>query len=307
MVVSEAMRVWASRDKAPVTEALATPEAQDASESSWATPRSVGQCPSEREAYLTLDALKNIVSTMTDTIMQQVSEQVRKAIEAASSARPLLYFKYAPTIGCGPFHRHIPGASHRHSDERRAVIHTDGNDRSRGDNRNRSIGADPIQNRRPSQGRLAKSTMASTPYAMHSRRTAWLEEQEQTSRPQKATLGRRHSPQCRHDRERTRSPPPRGASGQGSRRDDWSPPRHPRVGLARRSTFVVGVQRRPETHFKVSRTATQVVPIPFFTPFSIEIINASCYGKVTMPVVDIYDGTTKPEEHLGVYKAQMYV
>jgi len=26
-----------------------------------------------------------------------------------------------------------------------------------------------------------------------------------------------------------------------------------------------------------------------------------------MPTVDLYDGTTDPEEHLGVYKAQMYV
>jgi len=26
-----------------------------------------------------------------------------------------------------------------------------------------------------------------------------------------------------------------------------------------------------------------------------------------MPTVDLYDGTTDPEEHLGVYKLQMYV
>jgi len=26
-----------------------------------------------------------------------------------------------------------------------------------------------------------------------------------------------------------------------------------------------------------------------------------------MPILDLYDGTTDPEEHLGVYKAQMYV
>jgi len=26
-----------------------------------------------------------------------------------------------------------------------------------------------------------------------------------------------------------------------------------------------------------------------------------------MPTVDLYDGTTDPEEHLGVNKAQMYV
>ena len=46
---------------------------------------------------------------------------------------------------------------------------------------------------------------------------------------------------------------------------------------------------------------------PFSTPFNAEIINVSCYGKAKMPKIDLYDGTTDPEEHLGVYKAQMYV
>ena len=41
--------------------------------------------------------------------------------------------------------------------------------------------------------------------------------------------------------------------------------------------------------------------------FSVEIINVPRYGKVKMPTVDLYDGTTDPEEHLGMYKAQMYV
>lgn len=26
-----------------------------------------------------------------------------------------------------------------------------------------------------------------------------------------------------------------------------------------------------------------------------------------MPIMDLYDGTTNPDEHLGVYEAQMYV
>ena len=26
-----------------------------------------------------------------------------------------------------------------------------------------------------------------------------------------------------------------------------------------------------------------------------------------MPMVDLYDGTTDPEEHIGVYQAQMHV
>jgi len=47
--------------------------------------------------------------------------------------------------------------------------------------------------------------------------------------------------------------------------------------------------------------------LPFSTPFSAEIINAPCYEKVKMPTLDLYDGTAHTEEHLGVYKAQMYV
>ena len=30
-------------------------------------------------------------------------------------------------------------------------------------------------------------------------------------------------------------------------------------------------------------------------------------GKVNMPNLELHNGTTDPEEHLGVYKAQMYV
>ncbi|KAJ8428396.1 LOW QUALITY PROTEIN: hypothetical protein Cgig2_029019 [Carnegiea gigantea] len=45
---------------------------------------------------------------MTDAIMQQVSEQVKKAVEAASSARLLPHFEYMPTGGYEPCHRHDP-------------------------------------------------------------------------------------------------------------------------------------------------------------------------------------------------------
>jgi len=47
--------------------------------------------------------------------------------------------------------------------------------------------------------------------------------------------------------------------------------------------------------------------IPFSTPFSAKIINAPHYGMVKKPTVDLYAETTIPEEHVGVYKAQMYV
>jgi len=40
----------------------------DASESSWADPRPIDQPLARQEAYITVDALKNFMSTMTDAI-----------------------------------------------------------------------------------------------------------------------------------------------------------------------------------------------------------------------------------------------
>ena len=74
-----------------------------------------------------------------------------------------------------------------------------------------------------------------------------------------------------------------------------------------KSSFVVGVEHHPETPIKVSGTAARPTAHPFSTPFSAEIINAPRYGAIKMSMVDLYDRTTDPEEHLGVYKVQMYV
>jgi len=104
MVVSETTRAWAPRDKALTTEASIPPEAQDASENSKANPRSVGPHQLEQEAYVTVDAFKNFMSTMTDTIMQPVTEQLKKAMEFASSTRPPPHFDYVRTTGCKPSH-----------------------------------------------------------------------------------------------------------------------------------------------------------------------------------------------------------
>jgi len=41
--------------------------------------------------------------------------------------------------------------------------------------------------------------------------------------------------------------------------------------------------------------------------FSEEIINAPKLWKVKVPDLELYSGTTDPKEHLGVYKAEMYV
>ena len=63
-----------------------------------------------------MDALKNFMSTMTDTTMQQVSEEVKKAMEAASFVRSFPCFEYVPTVAYEPSHRHAPVVSRRHSD-----------------------------------------------------------------------------------------------------------------------------------------------------------------------------------------------
>ena len=70
---------------------------------------------------------------------------------------------------------------------------------------------------------------------------------------------------------------------------------------------MVDVERCHETPIKVSGTAARMGLVPFSTPFSAEIINALRCDKVKMPTMDLYDGATKLEEHLGVYMAQMYV
>jgi len=67
---------------------------------------------------------------------------------------------------------------------------------------------------RPAQGATTGSTIASTPYATHSKRTAWLEEQELTSRPRGENSGRhRLNPERRTHRNHTRRLPPRGMRG----------------------------------------------------------------------------------------------
>ncbi|KAJ8438771.1 hypothetical protein Cgig2_009889 [Carnegiea gigantea] len=75
------------------------------------------------------------MSTMTDTIMQQV----KKVIEDATSARPLPHFDYVPTIGCRPSHRHVSIVSRRHSDEGREAARPGRNNRSQGEHRDWNI------------------------------------------------------------------------------------------------------------------------------------------------------------------------
>ena len=88
---------------------------------------------------------------------------------------------------------------------------------------------------------------------------------------------------------------------------DRSPRRGLRPVLNTRSPSVVEVERQPGTPIKVSGTTTPFAVPSISTLFCLEIVNAPRCGKVKMPMLDLYDGTGDPEEHLGVYKAQMYV
>ena len=60
---------------------------------------------------------------------------------------------------------------------------------------------------------------------------------------------------------------------------------------------MVEVECHPDTPIKVPGIAARPTLLPFSTPFSVEIINAPHYRKVKMPTIDLYDGTTDPEEH----------
>jgi len=168
MVVSDTMRARAKRDKVPDSKAPIPPEVVDASESSRADPRPVDQPPARQEAYVTVDALNNFMSTMTDAIIQQVSGQVKNAEEAASSTRPLPHFEYVPTGGCESSRRCNLAASPRRNERMQEAPHINKDRWSREENRDDSIKANPHPNYRPGHERLAKSTMTSTTYPTHS-------------------------------------------------------------------------------------------------------------------------------------------
>jgi len=245
-----------------------------------------------------MDTLKSLMSTMADTITRQVAEQVKKVMEVTGSAQPIQDGE--------PSHRPEGRPAFRLMEQGREAVRSERSNRlSRGRQEGRGM-EEPVV--RSIQGKTVVSTAASTPYATHSRRTAWLEEHEQTSRPRGENSSRRcHSPEHYKRCDRTRSPPPRGTHEREPQRMDRSSLRASRRGVKRRSPSVVKDDRQLDAPIKVSGTGTRPAVLPFSTPFSAEVINAPRYGKIKMPTMDLYDGTTDPEEHLGVYKAQMYV
>ena len=88
MVVSDATRAMTRRENAPAVGPSAPPAVEDANESSRAGPRPVGALQQEPPAYVTVDALKGLMSTMADAITKQVTEQVQRALEMNGARNP---------------------------------------------------------------------------------------------------------------------------------------------------------------------------------------------------------------------------
>jgi len=63
----------------------------------------------------------------------------------------------------------------------------------------------------------------------------------------------------------------------------------------------------PPPIFGVSGSSRRGLLHTFAIPFSREITEALRLKKVKMPSVEPFDRTTDPDDHLDVYKAQMYV
>ncbi|KAJ8421028.1 hypothetical protein Cgig2_015469 [Carnegiea gigantea] len=126
------MKLLAKRTTNPTTRAkkfvpfdICDPSLQDITRQLRLAPIRLGHGSlSKRRAS---DALENFMSTMIGTIMQQVTEQVKKVMVAARFARPLPHLDYMPTVGWEPFHRHIPIASRHHSDEGREAAYPNRN------------------------------------------------------------------------------------------------------------------------------------------------------------------------------------
>ncbi|KAJ8421602.1 hypothetical protein Cgig2_025731 [Carnegiea gigantea] len=72
-----------------------------------------------------VDALKSLMSTLTDAITCQVFEQVRRAMEAANPARPLPHFDHPPVHEGEPSHRLERIPSPRYTERGREVSRSD--------------------------------------------------------------------------------------------------------------------------------------------------------------------------------------
>ncbi|KAJ8435871.1 hypothetical protein Cgig2_028579 [Carnegiea gigantea] len=89
------------------------------------------------------------MSTMTDTIIRQVSEQVQMAMETANSTRPLPYFDYMATTACEPSHRLMRVPSPHHTDKDREASQSNWNGLPQTGNRDRLAAATTRPSSRP--------------------------------------------------------------------------------------------------------------------------------------------------------------
>ncbi|KAJ8441784.1 hypothetical protein Cgig2_009030 [Carnegiea gigantea] len=104
-------------------------------------------------------------------------------MEAANTSRPLPHFDYMPTTSCEPSRQHVREPSPHHTKKDREASRSNRSGRPYTGNHDQRTAAATRPSGHPVQGQTAKSTTTSIPYATHSRRTAWLKEQEQISKP----------------------------------------------------------------------------------------------------------------------------
>ncbi|KAJ8427405.1 LOW QUALITY PROTEIN: hypothetical protein Cgig2_030699 [Carnegiea gigantea] len=109
--------------------------------------------------------------SMTDTILQQVTKQVKKTMEAINFARPLPTFDYVPTVGCEPSYMHAPVGYY--AEVMQQVVRPERNVRSRERNHNCSMWDRCPRGSIGDPGRCANPAMAFTPYTTQSRRMTW--------------------------------------------------------------------------------------------------------------------------------------
>ncbi|KAJ8446983.1 hypothetical protein Cgig2_006611 [Carnegiea gigantea] len=130
-------------------------------------------------------------SSEIDTIMQQVSEQVLRAMEAANFARLLPYFDYIPPTGCEPSHHLTLTPSHCHSGGARETSRPEWNGWPPEENHDRSTTPKAHPSNHPSRERPTKSTTALMPYATHSHILMEVGERPMLKRPPPMTLARK--------------------------------------------------------------------------------------------------------------------
>ncbi|KAJ8453378.1 hypothetical protein Cgig2_008262 [Carnegiea gigantea] len=122
-----------------------------------------------------VDALKSLMSTMAVAITCQVMEQVKRVVEVTGSARLV--------DGEETSHRPEGMPSLCPVESGRKGMPTDRSERPLPGRQGGQAAAELVA--RSARERTTLSATASTPYATHSGRTAWLREQEQTSGPRR--------------------------------------------------------------------------------------------------------------------------